>query len=219
VTGVTVFCDTALRPAMQALAPLAGTGIAILSAPPPAMLEQIRRHTRDDVLVTISTAMDQASAQNFIDPTTRIDGFSNPLVLAGRAAGPGAKIAPPAGAAGLRIAVTDNTIISGLDGKALLAANGFALGANTILGAASTQDAMFLLLAGEADAALIYRTDAKSDPRLAILATLQAAQALTAVSAAVNAKSTSPGAKSLLTLMRSPAGAAALAAAGLEIAA
>jgi ABC-type molybdate transport system substrate-binding protein len=222
VTGVTIFCDPALRPALEALAPLAGMQVGILSAPPPAMLEQIRRRTRDDVLVTLSTAMDQAAAQNFIDPTTRIDGFSNPLVLAtlaGCATKLTAKINPPSNAAGLRIAVTDATIISGLDGKALLAANGFPLGANTIIGAASTQDALFLLLGGEADAALIYRTDAKSNAGIASLSTLQAGPALTAISAAVNAKSTSPGAKSLLTLMRSQAGAAALAAAGLEIAA
>ena len=80
--GVTLFCDPPLRPAMRALVKLAGVPVAILSAPAVAMIEQIRRHTRDDVLVTVSAAMDRAVGQNFVDPKTRIDGFSNPLVLA-----------------------------------------------------------------------------------------------------------------------------------------
>jgi ABC-type molybdate transport system substrate-binding protein len=213
MSGVTVFCDPALAPAMQALAPLAAVKLAILCAPAPAMLAQIARHTRDDVLVTISTSMDQAAAQNFIDPKTRIDGFSNPLVLAGLAGG-----AKPSNAR-LRIAVTDDTVISGLDGAALLAANGFAPGDNRLVGTADTQDALFLLLNGAVDAAVVYRTDAKSSARVEIMRPLQADAALTAVSAALTAKAVSPNASALLNLMRAANGMAALSAAGLELAA
>lgn len=221
MSGVTIFCDPSLRPAIRALALLAGTDVAILSAPAPSMVEQIRRHTRDDILVTISTTMDQAASQNFIDPKTRIDGFSNPLVLAAlgtRAAGLARKITSPGTAAGLRIAVTDNTVISNLDGKSLLAANGFSTGSNTLIGTASTQDALFLLLTNAVDMALVYQTDAKSDPAIVILTTLTAVPALTAFSAAINAKAVSPTAQSVLGVMRSPPGIAALTAAGLEIA-
>ncbi len=212
--GLTVFCDPALRPAIKALAPLAGVEIAILSAPAPAMLAQIARHTRDDVLVTLAASMDQAAAQNFIDPKTRVDGLSNPLVLAGLTGG-GISFR----ATGLRIAVTDNTIISGLDGAALLAANGVSPGANRLVGTANTQDALFLLLTGAVDAAVTYQTDAKSCAGIGILTMLHATAALTAFSAAVNAKSISPNAGALVNLMRSAAGIAALNAAGLEIAA
>jgi len=212
-SGVTVFCDPPLRPAMRALVPLAGMQVAILSAPAVAMIEQIRRHTRDDVLVMVSAAMDRAAGQNFIDPKTRIDGFSNSLVLAvpaGRLAGGGL----PAGA---RVAVTDDTVISGLDGGAVLAANGYK--GVRLSGVASTADAMFMLLSGAVDAALVYKTDAKDVPGMQILATLTADPALTAVSAAVSAKAISPRAGALLNLMRSAAGVAALSGAGLEISA
>lgn len=204
--GVTVFCDPPLRPAMRALMKLAGVPVALLSAPAPAMVEQIRRHTRDDVLVTVSTNMDRAVGQNFVDPKTRIDGLTNRLVLAGRFAG-----------AGALVAVTDNTVISGLDGAAVLAANGYKTA--RLMGTASTADAMFLLLTGAVDAAVVYRTDAKAEPGVQILATLNADPAVTAFSAAVNARAISPNAAALLDLMRSPSGAAALTAAGLEIAA
>ncbi len=208
-----MFCDPALRPAMQALAPLAGVKLAILCAPAPAMLAQLARHTRDDVLVTVSASMDQAAAQNFIDPKTRIDGFSNPLVLAGLTGG----AVKPSNTSGLRIAVTDNTLISGLDGAGLLAADGFAPGVNRLVGTANTQDALFLLLNGAVDAAVMYQTDAKSNAGVSVLSTLQAGAALTAVSAAVNAKAVSPNASALLNVMRSPAGVAALNDAGLEM--
>jgi ABC-type molybdate transport system substrate-binding protein len=208
--GVTVFCDPPLRPAMWALAPLAGVPVAVLSAPAPAMIEQIRRHTRDDVLVTVSRSMDRAASQNFVDPKTRIDGFCNPLVLAAAARFAGAAL--PAGA---RVAVTDNTEISGLDGAAVLAANGYK--AARLTGTASTADAMFLLATGRVDAAVVYQTDARAAPGVQILATLTADPALTAFSAAVNANAKSPNAQALLNLMRAPAGAAALQSAGLEM--
>jgi ABC-type molybdate transport system substrate-binding protein len=115
--------------------------------------------------------------------------------------------------------VTDDTVISGLDGAALLAANGFAPGANRLVGTADTQDALFLLLNGAVDAAVVYRTDAKSSARVEIMRPLQADAALTAVSAALTAKAVSPNASALLNLMRAANGMAALSAAGLELAA
>lgn len=211
--GVTVFCDPPLRPAIKALAPLAGVPIAVLSAPAPAMVEQIRRHTRDDVLVTISTVMDRAAGLNFIDPTSRIDGLSNPLVLAALAGRFTGAALPP----GARVAVTDNTAISGLDGGAVLAANGYKM--LRLSGVASTADAAFCLANGMVDAAVVYQTDARAEPGVEILAVLKSDPALTRFSAAVNARAVSPTAAGLLNLMRAPAGAAALQAAGLEIAA
>ncbi len=212
--GVTVFCDPALRPAMRALDPLsraqAGAPIAVLSAPAPAMLAQIQRHTRNDVLFTLSRAMDQAVAQNFVVPRTRVDGFTNRLVLAARNRG--------VLGAGAKIAVTDNTVISGLDGAAILAANSIKTGGG-LIGAASTQDVAFLVATGAADAGLVYLTDVKADPRLVVLAVLTADAALTSYSGAVNARAVSPNAQAFLNLARIQNGAAVLRDAGLELAA
>ena len=46
------------------------------------MLAQIQRHTRNDVLFTLSGAMDQAVQLRLVRPETRVDGFANQLVLA-----------------------------------------------------------------------------------------------------------------------------------------
>jgi molybdate transport system substrate-binding protein len=193
--------------------------VAALCAPAPLMLAQITRHTRDDVLFTLSTAMDQAVAAKLVRPETRVDGFCNTLVLAGLAD----RISAPANSAGLsallgaaRVAVTDATVASGLDGRAVLAANDFA--PPNVMGAANTGDVAFLVTTGAADLGLIYMTDVKADPRLTVIATLTADPKLTNYAAAVNAKAVSPNALAFLNALRGPA-AGALRAAGLTVAA
>jgi molybdate transport system substrate-binding protein len=222
--GVTVFCDPALRPALRALDGLsrqmAGAPVAVLCAPAPLMLAQIQRHTRNDVLFTRGSAMDQAVALNIVQPATRRDGFSNALVLAA----PAGRFAPvetlAALPAGMRIAVTDDTVVSGLDGFAVLTANGFpAAGRGRVTGAASTADVAFLVRSGAADAGLVYLTDVKADPALTVLANLSAPPALTGYAAAVNAKAISPNARAFLNIATGPQGAAILRGAGLELAA
>lgn len=219
--GVTVFCDPTLAPAVRAFDPIArarlGAPVAVLSTVAAGMLAQIQRHTRNDVLFTLSTAMDKAVQAGFVVPGTRIDGFANALVLAGLAGG----ISAPADqaslarlVAGARIAVTDDTTASDLDGRAVLAANGLVAG--KVLGTANTADAAFLVATHVADLALIYRTDATSDPRLTVLATLTADPALTNYAVAVNARAVSPNARALLGLIGSSSGAALLHQAGLE---
>ena len=72
--GVTVFCDPTLRPAMRSLDPIsrtqAGAPVSVLSAPAMSMLAQIQRHTRNDVLFTLSAAMDQAVQLQLVRPET-----------------------------------------------------------------------------------------------------------------------------------------------------
>ncbi len=221
--GVTVFCDPTLAPAISRFDPIAraraGAPVAVLSTVAAGMLAQIQRHTRNDVLFTLSTAMDQAVQSGFAVPCTRVDGFANALVLAGLTG----RFAAPANASALalltmgrKIALTDNTTASMLDGRAVLAANQLSAGA--ILGTANTGDAAFLLTSHVADLALIYRTDALADPRLAILAILSADPALTNYSVAVNTHAVSPNALALLGLINSPGGHDLLRQSGLETA-
>jgi ABC-type molybdate transport system substrate-binding protein len=203
--GVTVFCDPTLAPAIRSLDGAGGFPVAPLSAPASLMLAQITRHTRNDVLFTLGTAMDQAIAAGLVLPATRIDGFANTLVLAGRRGG-----AVAVGQA--VVAVTDPTPASGLDGRAVLAANGIVTRA--VAGAANTGDVAFLVTTGAADLGLVYLTDVRADPRLAVVMPLAAAPALVAYAAAVNAHAVSPNAHAFLDLLR---GAAALRAAGLTV--
>ena len=222
--GVTVFCDPPLRAAIRALDGIsraqAGAPIAVLCAPAASMLAQLQRHTRNDVLFTLSSAMDMAVALQLVRPETRIDGFSNPLVLTalrGRASA-----ADQAGLAAMlasaKLAVTDDTVASGLDGRAILDQNGLTKAAGSrVMGAATTADVAFLVTTGAADIGLVYLTDVRADPRLMVLATLAADPVLTSVAGAVNAKAVSPNAQAVLNVMRGAQGSAALRNAGLTV--
>jgi molybdate transport system substrate-binding protein len=215
---VTVFCDPTLKPAMLGLSGLGGFGVYPLCAPGPLMVAQIIRHTRNDVLFTLNTAMDDAVAAGLMVPASRQGGFTNPLVLAARAG----SVTPPPDQPGLqallaqaRVAVTDNTPASNLDGRAILAAN--KLTATNLQGAANTGDVSYLVTTGAADIGLMYGTDVQADPRLTVLARLSAPAAVTGYAAAVNAKAFSPNAQALINLMHSPQGIARLNAAGVEV--
>jgi molybdate transport system substrate-binding protein len=193
--------------------------VAALSAPAPLMLAQIIRHTRDDVLFTLSTAMDQAVAAKLVRPETRVDGFCNTLVLAGladRTTAPPNRALLAALLAVARVAVTDATVVSGLDGRGVLMANNLA--PPFVMGAANTGDVAFLVTTGAADLGLMYMTDVKADPRLAVIATLNADPKLTNYAAAVNAWAVSPNALAFLNSLRGTA-AASLRASGLTVAA
>ncbi len=120
---------------------------------------------------------------------------------------------------GARIALTDDTVASGLDGRAVLDANGLTqVVGNRVMGAANTADVAFLITTGAADIGLVYLTDVKADPRLKVLATLTADPALTNYAGAVNVKAVSPNAQALLNVMRSTDGNTTLRNAGLRIA-
>ncbi len=195
--------------------------VSALSAPALSMLAQLQRHTRSDVLFTLSKAMDLAVQYRLVRPETRIDGFVNPLVLAGLAnhsAAANGKDGLPGRLAGMRLAVTDDTAASGLDGRAVLQANGLTQAAGRAAGAANTADVSYLVTTGAADAGLVYLTDVQADRRLMVLAPLEADPVLTTYAVAVNAKAVSPNAQTFLEVMRSGAGMAALRAAGLQVA-
>jgi molybdate transport system substrate-binding protein len=223
--GVTVFCDPTLKPAMRRMDPLsrkaAGAPVAVLCAPAASMLAQMTRHTHNDVLFTLSAAMDQAVHLQLVKPETRVDGFSNTLVLAGL----GDRVTAPGNLAGVQamlgqaaMAVTDDTVASGLDGRAVLAANGLtAPAASRVWGAANTGDVAFLVTSGTVDIGLMYLTDVRADPRLAVIWTLQADPTLVNYAAAVNAKAFSPNAQAFVSLLRGGDAGGRLRAAGLVV--
>jgi molybdate transport system substrate-binding protein len=224
--GVTVFCDPTLGPAMRSLDEFsraqAGAPISVLSAPGMSMIAQLQRHTRNDVLFTLSSVIDLAVQLGLVRAETRVDGFANALVLAGLkdrdtiATNKAGLLSVPIGA---RIALTDDTVASGLDGRAVLDANGLTqVVGNRVMGAANTADVAFLITTGAADIGLVYLTDVKADPRLKVLATLTADPALTNYAGAVNVKAVSPNAQALLNVMRSTDGNTTLRNAGLRIA-
>jgi molybdate transport system substrate-binding protein len=215
---VTVFCDPTLKPAMLGLSGLGGFSVYPLCAPGPAMVAQLIRHTRNDVLFTLVSTMDDAATAGLVIPGSRSGGFTNKLVLAGLQSGfptPPAQPALQGLLAKARVAVTDNTPASYLDGRAILAANN--LTAPNIQGAANTGDVAFLVATGVADIGLMYLTDVRADPRLTVLASLAAPPALTAYAAAVNAHAFSANAQVFINVLRSPSGIARLSTAGVKV--
>src|ERR1700733_4326004 len=89
--GVTVFCDPTLGPAMRSLDRIsrahAGAPVSGVSAPAMTMLEQLQRHTRNDVLFTLSSAMDLAMNLGLVRPETGVTAFLTPWGLEGLANG------------------------------------------------------------------------------------------------------------------------------------
>lgn len=213
-----MFCDPTLKPAMLGLSGLGGFNIYPLCAPGPLMVAQLIRHTRNDVLFTLNSSMDAAVAAGLVVPASRQGGFSNALVVAGlqsRFRPAPDQPALQALLAKAKIAVTDDTPASDLDGRAILAANN--LTALQVQGAANTGDIVDMVTKGQVDLGLLYLTDVKADARLIALAPLAAPPALTAYAVAVNAQAFSPNAQAMVNLLRSPQGIIRLTAAGLKV--
>ena len=137
----------------------------------------------------------------------------NAAIAAGGQAPSGA--AAPAWVAVRRVAVTDNTVESGLDGHAVLAAN--QLTPRQVIGVANTGDAASMVRNGDADAALVYRSDVQGNAAYAVLITLTAAPMMTSFAGAVSAKAVSPKAQQFLDFMRGGVASARLQAGGLSV--
>lgn len=213
-TDLVLNCDTALAPVMTAVAQrfhaISGVKVRVFPTGPGLLIPQIARAVQNDLLVTQTGIMAEAVAGGLIRGTPR-GAWRNPLVLAARrGAGDGALKG--------RIAVSDPTPGSDMDGPAIVAA--MDLGQSRILGVIDTEEVVFLLAGGEADAGLLHASDLPRHPGLERLRPVPASAAapLTyAVALTVLARRPDPGA--FIDFLVSPEGTAALAAQGLESAA
>ena len=223
---VALYCDPTLAPAMRQVGALfqarTGAPVAVLSAPPPLMLAQIERQTRDDVLVSLASAVEDGVSRGLLRLDTRFNGWRNRLVLAARAGevSPFSATDPGALARSLgngRFAVTDPTVAAAFDGPAVLGRLGLAPAlAGKVVGAADTADVAFLVKTGAAQLGLLYLTDVRADSALAVAATLDSAAAPTTYATAMNRQAQSPNAQAFLDFLRTPEAAERLRAQGLE---
>ena len=223
---VALYCDPTLGPAMRQVGDLfearAGAPVAVLSAPPSLMLAQIERNAYDDVLITLAGAMDEAVRRGLVEPETRRDGWQNRLVLAARAGEiPPVAAVDPAALARLlkngRLAITDPTVAAAFDGAAVLDQLGLTTAvAGRVTGAADTADVAFLVKTGAARLGLLYLTDVRADPALAVAATLDPLPARTAYAAALNRQAQNPNARAFLDFLRTQEAIALLRGQGLE---
>ena len=202
---------TAMRLAASVYADRGNPRTAIFSAPPALLLAEIAHGVSDDLLVTTTGAMDSAIAQGLASAQTRADLWSNRVVLAGPAgrttafaAGDG--VALRHAFAGTGIAVPDPTDASTIDGPAVLARLGLNdTPSQTIVGAADTAGVAYLIKTGAVGLGLLYLTDVRADPTLALACVLDASTAPAATySIALSAKTKNPHAPAFHALLRAP---------------
>jgi molybdate transport system substrate-binding protein len=175
-TEVGVYAEPTLAPALRAAGRLFtsrhGAGVAVLTAPAALLLEQIQHNAAHDVLIVPAAYMDQAVARGYVRARSRRDAWRDELVIAMAAGASGGQDAHALLARGT-IAVTDPTIASTLDGRAVL--DGLGLGATArVQGVGSTADAAFMVARGTVLLGLVYLTDVRADPSLSVAAKLAA---------------------------------------------
>ena len=85
-----------------------------------------------------------------------------------------------------------------------------------VVGAANAGDVAFLVKTGVARLGVLYLTDVRADPALAVTATLDPTVASLTYSSAMSEKGKSPNSQAFLKFLRTPPAAQLLRAQGLE---
>jgi molybdate transport system substrate-binding protein len=215
-TDLILNCDPALAPPMLAAARLFakthGVLVNVFPTPPGLILPQIARHIQNAMVITRTSAIDDAvAAATIAADAPRAGQWRNRLVIARRV---GATASVVTG----RIAVTDATPGSDLDGPAIL--RHLKLGHGGVWGVIDTDEVAYLLLRGQVDVGLLHMTDIRANPGLEVVATIPDSAAPPILySIAVTKLSRRPHPDAFVASLTTPDGAAVLQTAGLEIAA
>ena len=213
-TDLILNCDPALAGPMAAATPLFqqshGVLVNIFPTAPGLILPQIARHIQNDMVFTRSAAITDAIAAGTIAADAPRGGqWRNRLVIARRAG------ATDAGGMA-RLAMTDATPGSDLDGAAIVQKLGLAHG--PVLGVIDTDEVAYLLLRGQADVGLLHMTDIRANPGLEVAAVVpDDAAAPIIYSIAVTKLSRRPHPEAFIAFLLAPSGAAVLRKAGLEV--
>jgi molybdate transport system substrate-binding protein len=156
-----VTCDTTLAPALRKLAAAyrAQSGVRVFVFPtgPGLILPQLVRDIQNDIVVTQTTILDQATQAGVVAATVRAQ-WRNPLVIAGlqgEMALTGTFAAP------------DPTPASDIDGPTVL--QRLDIRPTRTLGAVDTDEVAFLLTTGAAQFGLLHMTDVRANERLAVI--------------------------------------------------
>lgn len=227
-SDVVIYCDPTLTATMRAVGrsftAQRKAPVQVFSAPPPLMLAQLAHETQDDVLTTLRSAMDEAVAKGLVKPETSVGAWRNRLVIGRRVREAiSAVAADPTSVMKLlgngRFASPDPSNATTIDGPQIIADAGLQQVLDGhLIGAANTADVAFLLTSGAARLGLLYMTDVRSQPSLAVAATLpDASYAPIVYVAAASSKAKSPNLKPFLDLIRTPEASNILQAGGLEM--
>ncbi len=146
-------CDTTLAPVLRRIGSVytARTSARVFVFPtgPGLILPQLERNIQNDILVTQTPVIEQATQQGLIADLAAPN-WRNSLVIAGRVGG---------SALDLTLAATDPTPATDIDGPAVLSRLG--LKPRRVLGAVDCDEVAFLIANGSAQAGLLHMTDVR----------------------------------------------------------
>ncbi len=208
-TDLAASCETALRLAVRAAAAAfaraGGADVRVFPTMPGLIVPQLMREIQNDVVVARAATLD-ALEQAHLLARRGPRQWRNRWVLAGGAD----RLTDDA-----RVAVTDPTAASEIDGAAVLARLG--VRAKQVIGVVDTATVADLLVSGAADVGLIYTTDLRADPRLKLVAAVPEAAAPAVLHvAAITTLARRPNPAAFLDFLQTDAAGALLAAHGLE---
>ncbi len=184
---LTVFAAASLATALDAVAAdwraKTGKSVALSYAASSALARQIEQGAPADLVLTADVEwMDWLAQRNLVRPKTRQNLLGNGLVLVAPVGGPASvEIAPGFPLARMlgdgRLAMADVTAVpAGRYGRAALEALGvWSSIANRVAQAENVRAALLLVARGEAPLGIVYRTDARPEPRVRIVGTFPAA--------------------------------------------
>ncbi len=211
-TDIVLTCDTTLGPPMRAAAALylqrTGVRVRVFATGPGLVLPQLAHGIQNDVVCTQQDIAGKAVQADLISPQSVQGGWRNRLVIAA------SRGAAPAAVKG-GVAVSDPTPGSDMDGPAIIRA--LNLGQTAILGVIDTDEVVFLLSRGQADAGLLHMTDICTNADLEVIQVVPDGVAPPITYAvAVTKLSKRPNPQAFVDFLLSPRGTAALKARGLE---
>ena len=226
IPDVTISCDPTLQSAVKRVGARftaeTGAPVHVFSAPPPLLVAQLERDVQIDILLTLAETLDDAARRGVVQPTTRVAGWRNRLVVASLAEhAPSPALSDVSGVADLlgsgRFAVTDPTIAATIDGPAVLDRLGLRTKlAERLIGAANSDEVVFLLTSRTARFGLVHVTDVRADPRLQVVAMVPlSAHAPIVYAAAATSVMKSPNTENFLHFLVSGPAEQALVDAGL----
>lgn len=214
-----VFAAASLQPALNAIAAEwqkeTGKRVSISYAASSALARQLEQGAPADLFASADLDwMDWAQQRNLIRPETRTTLLGNALVLVEPAEGPATPLAitpgfPLAAAIGESRLATGNpsSVPAGRYARqALMTLGVWDQVAPRIAGAENVRAALALVARGEARFGIVYRTDARSEPKVRVVGTFPAgSHPEIAYPFAITAMSKHPDATAFFAYLASPA--------------
>jgi molybdate transport system substrate-binding protein len=221
-----VYGEPTLKPVLTSLGSLwhakGNSAVHVFVAPTDLSFEQIAREARCDVIFALAGPVtDAAEKRELFDTDSKVDAFSNSLVVVARAAA-----AAPGGddlraiLAGKRLAIANpDRDVAGSYGLAALRAAGVAVdpAGKDVMVAESAAGVLHFLVDGNADMGIVYATDAAANPQFKILMGLDSAAyppIAYVASQAANADQSSDG-EGFIEFLGTPEAKATIMSAGL----